>query len=161
VAKEALSPAGRGLGEGVRPRRLAATAEPPHPSPLPPGRGGRDAGSRAFRSPRRPAHLERLGLLSPGSDILGLERISALLDRLGNPERALPPVLHVAGTNGKGSTCAFLRAAIEAAGLKTHVYSSPHLVRFNERIRLAGQLIETTSSPICLARRWTPPMEWS
>jgi dihydrofolate synthase/folylpolyglutamate synthase len=80
-------------------------------------------------------------LLSPGRDILGLERISALLDRLGNPERALPPVLHVAGTNGKGSTCAFLRAAIEAAGLETHVYSSPHLVRFNERIRLAGQLI--------------------
>ena len=72
---------------------------------------------------------------------MGLERISALLDRLGNPERALPPVLHVAGTNGKGSTCAFLRAAIEAAGLKTHLYSSPHLVRFNERIRLAGQLI--------------------
>jgi dihydrofolate synthase/folylpolyglutamate synthase len=73
---------------------------------------------------------------------LGLERISALLDRLGNPERALPPVLHVAGTNGKGSTCAFLRAAIEAAGCKAHVYASPHLVRFNERIRLAGRLIE-------------------
>jgi dihydrofolate synthase/folylpolyglutamate synthase len=87
------------------------------------------------------AQLDRLAQLSPGRDILGLERISALLDRLGNPERALPPVLHVAGTNGKGSTCAFLRAAIEAAGLKTHVYSSPHLVRFNERIRLAGQLI--------------------
>jgi dihydrofolate synthase/folylpolyglutamate synthase len=87
------------------------------------------------------AQLDRLALLSPGRDILGLERISALLDRLGNPERSLPPVLHVAGTNGKGSTCAFLRAAIEAAGLKTHVYSSPHLVRFNERIRLAGQLI--------------------
>ena len=88
------------------------------------------------------AQLDRLALLSPGADILGLERIAALLDRLGNPERALPPVLHVAGTNGKGSTCAFLRAAIEAAGLKTHVYSSPHLVRFNERIRLAGHLIE-------------------
>src|SRR5437868_14599001 len=87
------------------------------------------------------AQLDRLALLSPSRDILGLERISALLDRLGNPERALPPVLHVAGTNGKGSTCAFLRAAIEAAGLTAHVYSSPHLVRFNERIRLAGQLI--------------------
>jgi len=86
--------------------------------------------------------LDRLALLSPGRDILGLERISALLDRLGNPERSLPPVLHVAGTNGKGSTCAFLRAAIEAAGLKTHVYSSPHLVRFNERIRISGHLIE-------------------
>ncbi|HYJ81785.1 MAG TPA: folylpolyglutamate synthase/dihydrofolate synthase family protein [Allosphingosinicella sp.] len=85
--------------------------------------------------------LDRLASLSPGSDILGLERISALLDRLGNPQRSLPPVFHVAGTNGKGSTCAFLRAAIEAAGLTTHVYTSPHLVRFNERIRLAGQLI--------------------
>lgn len=85
--------------------------------------------------------LDRLATLSPGSDILGLERISALLGRLGNPERKLPPVLHVAGTNGKGSTCAFLRAAIEAAGLTAHVYTSPHLVRFNERIRLAGQLI--------------------
>jgi dihydrofolate synthase/folylpolyglutamate synthase len=86
--------------------------------------------------------LDRLAALSPGRDILGLERISALLARLGNPQDALPPVLHVAGTNGKGSTCAFLRAAIEAAGLKAHVYSSPHLVRFNERIRLAGQLID-------------------
>ncbi len=81
-------------------------------------------------------------MLSPGTDILGLERIAALLGRLGNPERALPPILHVAGTNGKGSTCAFLRAAIEAAGLTAHVYTSPHLVRFNERIRLAGTLID-------------------
>jgi len=87
------------------------------------------------------AQLDRLALLAPGADILGLERISALLDRLGNPERALPPALHVAGTNGKGSTCAFLRAAIEAAGLTAHAYTSPHLVRFNERIRLAGRLI--------------------
>ncbi|HEV2866907.1 MAG TPA: bifunctional folylpolyglutamate synthase/dihydrofolate synthase, partial [Allosphingosinicella sp.] len=85
--------------------------------------------------------LDRLARLSPGRDILGLERISALLARLGHPERSLPPVLHVAGTNGKGSTCAFLRAAIEAAGLTAHVYTSPHLVRFNERIRLAGRLI--------------------
>jgi dihydrofolate synthase / folylpolyglutamate synthase len=83
-----------------------------------------------------------LAKLSPGRDILGLERIAALLARLGNPERDLQPVLHVAGTNGKGSTCAFLRAAIEAAGLSAHVYTSPHLVRFNERIRLAGRLIE-------------------
>ena len=93
-------------------------------------------------NPAVQAQLDRLALLSPGRDILGLERISALLDRLGNPERALPPVLHVAGTNGKGSTCAFLRAAIEAAGLSCHVYTSPHLVRFNERIRLAGKLID-------------------
>jgi dihydrofolate synthase/folylpolyglutamate synthase len=86
--------------------------------------------------------LDRLAGLSPGADILGLERIRALLTRIGNPERHLPPVFHVAGTNGKGSTCAFLRAAIEAQGLKAHVYTSPHLVRFNERIRLAGKLIE-------------------
>lgn len=85
--------------------------------------------------------LDRLAALSPGADILGLERITRLLDRVGNPHRRLPPVLHVAGTNGKGSTCAFLRAAVEAAGLRAHVYSSPHLVRFNERIRLAGTLI--------------------
>ena len=86
--------------------------------------------------------LDRLAALSPGRDTLGLERISALLDRLGNPEARLPPVLHVAGTNGKGSTCAFLRAIVEATGLTAHVYTSPHLVRFNERIRLAGRLVD-------------------
>lgn len=85
--------------------------------------------------------LDRLATLSPGRDTLGLERITALLDRLGNPHRDLSPTFHVAGTNGKGSTCAFLRAAIEAAGLSAHVYTSPHLVRFNERIRVAGTLI--------------------
>lgn len=86
------------------------------------------------------AQLDRLWALSPGADVLGLERITRLLDRLGNPQDALPPVFHVAGTNGKGSTCAFLRAAIEAAGHDVHVFSSPHLVRFNERIRIAGKL---------------------
>src|SRR6187549_219312 len=93
-------------------------------------------------SPAVQTQLDRLWSLSPGADILGLERITALLDRLGNPQDDLPPVLHVAGTNGKGSTCAFLRSAIEAAGLTVHVYTSPHLVRFNERIRIAGTLIE-------------------
>ncbi|MBK6706456.1 MAG: bifunctional folylpolyglutamate synthase/dihydrofolate synthase [Sphingomonadales bacterium] len=93
-------------------------------------------------SPAVQAQLDRLSALSPGRDTLGLERISALCDRLGNPQDRLPPVFHVAGTNGKGSTCAFLRAIMEAAGMKVHVYSSPHLVRFNERIRLAGKLIE-------------------
>jgi dihydrofolate synthase/folylpolyglutamate synthase len=92
-------------------------------------------------NPRVQAQLDRLAGLSPGRDILGLERISALLAKLGDPQHALPPVLHVAGTNGKGSTCAFLRAALEAAGLKVHAYTSPHLVSFNERIRLAGRLI--------------------
>ena len=87
------------------------------------------------------AQLDRLWSLSPGADILGLERIATLLARLGDPHHHLPPVFHVAGTNGKGSTCAFLRAAIEASGQSVHVYSSPHLVRFNERIRINGALI--------------------
>lgn len=94
--------------------------------------------------------LDRLWSLSPGADILGLERVASLLARLGNPHEHLPPVLHVAGTNGKGSTCAFLRAAIEAAGYACHVYSSPHLVRFNERIRLAGTLIEDAALALLL-----------
>ena len=85
--------------------------------------------------------LDRLAALSPGSDVLGLGRIRRLLAKLGNPHQALPPVFHVAGTNGKGSTCAYLRACLEAAGHQVHVYTSPHLVRFNERIRLAGKLI--------------------
>lgn len=91
------------------------------------------------------AQLDRLTMLSPGKDVLGLTRIAALLERLGNPHHNLPPVFHVSGTNGKGSTCAFLRGAIEAAGMTTHVYSSPHLVRFNERIRVAGKLIDDVS----------------
>jgi dihydrofolate synthase/folylpolyglutamate synthase len=69
---------------------------------------------------------------------LSLGRIEALLGKLGHPERRLPPVVHVAGTNGKGSVTAFLKAMLEAAGLKVHVYTSPHLVRFHERIALAG-----------------------
>ncbi len=72
---------------------------------------------------------------------LSLGRIERLLGRLGNPERRLPPVVHVAGTNGKGSVIAFLRALLEAAGYSTHAYTSPHLVHFNERIRLAGGAI--------------------
>lgn len=85
--------------------------------------------------------IDRLMALGPGADVLGLDRITRLLARLGDPQQALPPVIHVAGTNGKGSTCAFLRAALEAAGKTVHVYTSPHLVRFNERIRVAGRLI--------------------
>jgi dihydrofolate synthase/folylpolyglutamate synthase len=92
--------------------------------------------------PNVQAQLDRLALLSPAGDRLGLERIAAILDRLRRPQDQLPPIFHVAGTNGKGSTCAFLRAALEAAGHKVHVFTSPHLVRFNERIRIAGRLIE-------------------
>jgi dihydrofolate synthase/folylpolyglutamate synthase len=84
------------------------------------------------------ARLERL---HPRLIDLSLDRLRTLLARLGHPERRLPPVLHVAGTNGKGSTCAFARAMAEAAGQRVHVYTSPHLVRFNERIRIAGELV--------------------
>ncbi|HKP33807.1 MAG TPA: folylpolyglutamate synthase/dihydrofolate synthase family protein [Sphingomicrobium sp.] len=92
--------------------------------------------------PRVQAQLDRLSMVSPAGDRLGLERISAVLDRLGRPQDRLPPVFHIAGTNGKGSTVAFLRAALEASGHKVHAFTSPHLVRFNERIRVAGRLID-------------------
>jgi dihydrofolate synthase / folylpolyglutamate synthase len=85
--------------------------------------------------------LERLLKLHPKKIDLVLDRVQRLLAQLGHPERRLPPVIHVAGTNGKGSTCAFCRAMLEAQGLKVHVYSSPHLVFFHERVRLAGDLI--------------------
>ncbi len=72
---------------------------------------------------------------------LELARIEAALERMGRPQDRLPPIIHVAGTNGKGSVCAFLRAIAEAAGLRAHVFTSPHLVRVHERIRLAGRLV--------------------
>lgn len=84
---------------------------------------------------------QRLLARHPQKIDLSLERMRALCAALGNPQDRLPPVVHVAGTNGKGSTVAILRAIAEAAGLRVHVFTSPHLVRFNERIRLAGQLI--------------------
>jgi dihydrofolate synthase/folylpolyglutamate synthase len=82
------------------------------------------------------AVVARLLALHPKRIDLSLGRIQRLLDVLGNPERKLPPAIHVGGTNGKGSTVAFLRAILEAAGKRVHVYTSPHLVRFNERFRL-------------------------
>jgi dihydrofolate synthase/folylpolyglutamate synthase len=85
---------------------------------------------------------ERLRARHPQRIDLSLERMRALCAALGDPQDRLPPVVHVAGTNGKGSTVAFIRAIAEAAGLSVHCYTSPHLVRFNERIRLAGRLIE-------------------
>lgn len=99
-------------------------------------------------APPRPAAaeldsiLQRLMALHPKAIDLSLERIRALLTKLDDPHLALPPVFHVAGSKGKGSTTAFLRAMAEAAGYRVHAYTSPHLVRFNERIRLAGRLID-------------------
>ena len=85
--------------------------------------------------------LARLTALHPKLIDLKLDRVLWLLERLGNPERRLPPVIHVAGTNGKGSTVAFMRAMLEAAGRRVHAYTSPHLVRFNERIAVAGAML--------------------
>jgi dihydrofolate synthase/folylpolyglutamate synthase len=98
------------------------------------------------------AQLARLERLSVPQGRLGLEIIEGLLARLGNPERALPPVFHVAGTNGKGSTCAYLRAMLEAQGYQVHSATKPHLVRYNERIRLAGRLIEDDHLAALLAQ---------
>ncbi|WP_336986226.1 bifunctional folylpolyglutamate synthase/dihydrofolate synthase [Altererythrobacter aquiaggeris] len=95
--------------------------------------------------------LDRLGALSLPDGRLGLETIRALLARLGNPHNSLPPVFHVAGTNGKGSTCALLKAMLEAEGLLVHAATSPHLVRYNERIRVAGNLIDDSVLATILA----------
>jgi dihydrofolate synthase/folylpolyglutamate synthase len=92
--------------------------------------------------PRVAALIERQATQFVDRDYLSLDRIGALLDRLGRPQDRLPPIFHVAGTNGKGSTCAFLRAGLEAAGHRVHAFTSPHLVRYNERIRISGKLID-------------------
>ena len=92
---------------------------------------------------RTDAILKRLTTLYPKFMDLSLDRQWRLLGQLGNPQDRLPPVIHVAGTNAKGSTIAYLRAMLEAAGKRVHVYTSPHLVHFNERVRLAGKLVST------------------
>lgn len=89
--------------------------------------------------------LERMMALHPKVIDLTLDRMWRLLEALGNPQDRLPPVVHIAGTNGKGSTQAMIRAGLEASGAKVHAYTSPHLARFHERIRLAGTLITETA----------------
>lgn len=108
------------------------------------GEGPQDPGGSAPPSPDDSASdaiLARLMSLHPKVIDLTLTRMTGLLDKLGNPERAIPPVIHIAGTNGKGSTQAMIRAGLEAAGHRVHAYTSPHLARFHERIRVAGALI--------------------
>ena len=82
--------------------------------------------------------IERLMALHPKGFDLSLDRITRLLERLGNPQQRLPPVIHIAGTNGKGSAAAFSRALLEAAGYRVHVHTSPHLVNWHERYRLGA-----------------------
>ncbi|MHA6264071.1 bifunctional folylpolyglutamate synthase/dihydrofolate synthase [Arenibacterium sp. CAU 1754] len=92
-------------------------------------------------APHSDVILDRMMALHPKVIDLTLDRVWRLLDALGNPQNDLPPVIHIAGTNGKGSTQAMIRAGIEGAGLSVHAYTSPHLARFHERIRVAGELI--------------------
>ncbi|MFN3835034.1 MAG: bifunctional folylpolyglutamate synthase/dihydrofolate synthase [Glycocaulis sp.] len=96
--------------------------------------------------------LARLSTLHPAGIDLSLDRMHVLLETLGRPQDRLPPVIHIAGTNGKGSTAAFLKAMCEAAGERVHIYTSPHLVRFNERIVLAGAEVEDAALLDVLAR---------
>jgi dihydrofolate synthase/folylpolyglutamate synthase len=107
------------------------------PAPVPPS-----ADAAGTTTERSDPVLARLLALHPKLIDYSLDRVQDMLRRVGDPHRALPPVVHVAGTNGKGSTVAFLRAMLEAAGRRVHVYTSPHLVLFHERIRLAGRLID-------------------
>ncbi|MDD9719359.1 bifunctional folylpolyglutamate synthase/dihydrofolate synthase [Sulfitobacter sp. PR48] len=92
-------------------------------------------------APTSDAILARMMALHPKIIDLTLDRMWRLLEALGNPQNDLPPVIHIAGTNGKGSTQAMIRAGLEAAGKDVHAYTSPHLARFHERIRLSGELI--------------------
>ncbi|TNF21831.1 MAG: bifunctional folylpolyglutamate synthase/dihydrofolate synthase [Rhodobacteraceae bacterium] len=96
------------------------------------------------------AILARMMALHPKVIDLTLDRVWSLLEALGHPERALPPVIHLAGTNGKGSTQAMICAGLEGAGQRVHAYTSPHLARFHERIRLAGELITEDALTACL-----------
>lgn len=110
---------------------------------------------RDFAISENPAvqrQLDRLGALSLPQGRLGLDTVREICARLGDPQRRLPPVFHVAGTNGKGSTCAYLRAILEAQGLVVHTATKPHLVRYNERIRVAGHLISDESLADLLKR---------
>jgi dihydrofolate synthase/folylpolyglutamate synthase len=109
-----------------------------------------------MNQPAARAEVERLLThfenVSPATINLGLDRIEKALERLGNPHHRLPKTIHVAGTNGKGSTIAFMRTMLAAAGLRVHVYTSPHLVRFNERIVLAGETISDETLALVLGR---------
>src|SRR6186997_2629341 len=95
--------------------------------------------------------IERLLTLHPKRIDLSLDRMSRILEALGHPERRLQPVIHVAGTNGKGSTVAFMRAILEAAGKRVHAYTSPNLVRINERYRIGGKLVDDAALADALA----------
>ena len=140
-------PVARGADGAPEARDLNSTPAARNPDLMPEARGPdlpsertRDPGV-ATAAPGSDVVLDRLMALHPKRMDLVLDRVRRLLHALGDPQDALPPVIHVAGTNGKGSTLAMLRAGLEGAGLRVHAYTSPHLVRFHERVRIAGELI--------------------
>ena len=94
--------------------------------------------------------LKRLELLHPKKIDLSLIRIRKLLSKMNNPHLNLPKIIHIAGTNGKGSVTSFLRSIFESAGLQVHTYTSPHLIRFNERIRINSKLISNRELSLLL-----------
>ncbi len=102
--------------------------------------------------PRTEALVEELLKNHPKGFDLSLGRITCLLEKLGNPHKRIPPAIHVAGTNGKGSTIAFCRAILESAGYKVHVHTSPHLVNWGERYRLAGSLVDDDTLAYAIER---------
>ncbi|HID66989.1 MAG TPA: bifunctional folylpolyglutamate synthase/dihydrofolate synthase, partial [Roseibacterium sp.] len=113
---------------------------------------------------RSDALLDRMMTLHPKIIDLTLDRMWRVLGALDHPELRIAPVIHIAGTNGKGSTLAMIRAGLEGAGLRTHVYTSPHLTRFHERIRVAGELIDedmlSDTLDHCLAANGPDPITY-
>ena len=144
----------------LRPFHLAK--KPPPEAPTPSTRA--PASSNGPNMAQSDHLLDRMMQLHPKVIDLTLDRMWRILDALGHPEQNLHPVIHIAGTNGKGSTQAMIRAGLEGAGLTTHAYTSPHLARFHERIRIAGELIdEAALSAIldqCLAANGPDPITY-
>jgi hypothetical protein len=144
------------MGLARRDGRPAATGSPRRSPPT--GRIPGPGTDPAVSAQTSDILLDRMMALHPKLIDLTLDRMWRILAALDHPERRLPPVIHIAGTNGKGSTLAMIRAGLEGAGLRVHAYTSPHLVRFHERIRLAGESDRRRSRCRTSSTAALPPM---